>query len=119
MSNLIIKHIKTGVQYKVVGEIKVKVNLDWVDMTLYENNDREQFARNKNNFDGFVNVESEFSQALDSHLESQGCLQINTSERLSLGAKSLLDEAVMLVSKGILKEVSGICSIRTFQEVNK
>tara|TARA_R110000782_G_C14562038_1_gene386306 strand:+ start:94 stop:456 length:363 start_codon:yes stop_codon:yes gene_type:complete len=119
MSNKKIRHIKSNVEYTVNGEIKSKINGEWITMVLYENNNLEKFARHENDFDGFVNVKSEFSEALSSHMESQGCLQIDCSSRLSLGAKALLGEASLLVEKGLLVEISSICNVRTFQEVSK
>jgi hypothetical protein len=113
-----IRHIKSNIEYKLIGSVKAKINGEWVNMVLYQNDALEKFARPDNDFNGFVNVKSDFSNALSLHLESQGCLQIDTTARLSLGAKSLLDEAMFLAEKGLLIEIPSICNVKTFQEVN-
>jgi hypothetical protein len=107
-------HLKTNVIYKLKGTLKAKIDGVWIVMVLYENSALEQFARDENDFDGFAVVEPQFSVNLAAHIREQGCLQIDTSLRLSLAAKSLLDEAVLLVTAGLLVEVSGIHKIRTF-----
>jgi|TARA_R110000851_G_scaffold290908_1_gene445235 hypothetical protein len=109
-----IVHIKSNVIYKVKGTIKAKINGVWGYMILYENDALEQFARKENDFGGFLDVEPEFSVNLGAHIKEQGCLQVDTSARLSLAATTLLDEAISLVKKGVLSEVSGIHKIRTF-----
>ena len=119
MNDKIIKHIKSNTEYKITGVIKVKFLGKWVTMVAYENSLFENFARCEHDFEGFVEVDDKFSDALKSHLEAQGCLQIDTSKRLSLGAKSLLDEAERLTKEKLLVEIAGICNIKTFQEVNK
>ena len=109
-----IVHIKSNVIYKVKGTIKAKTDDAWIVMVLYENNELQQFARDENDFSGFADVEPEFSVNLGAHIKEQGCLQVDTSARLSLAATTLLDEAISLVKRGVLSEVSGIHKIRTF-----
>jgi hypothetical protein len=109
-----IVHVKSNVIYKIKGSLKAKINGVWVNMILYENDALEQFARKENDFGGFLDVEPDFSANLGAHIKEQGCLQIDTSARLSLAAKTLLDEAISLVKLGVLVEVSGIHKIRTF-----
>jgi hypothetical protein len=63
----------------------------------------------------YTPIPKPYSKALGKILEEQGVLQIDTSSRLSLGAKALLDEADALVLSGFLTSVTGIHGIRTFQ----
>ena len=61
-----------------------------------------------------VEEPSPFSSKLKEHLDNQGYLQVDTSSKLSVGAKALLTEAIQLTSKGILVEISGIHKVKTF-----
>jgi hypothetical protein len=108
-----IVHVKSNVIYKIKGVLKAKINGAWVTLN-FENDALEQFAKKENDFDGFLDVEPDFSANLGAHIKEQGCLQIDTSARLSLAAKTLLDEAISLVKAGLLVEISGIHKIRTF-----
>ena len=49
-----IKHIKTRTEYTVIGLGKCKVGSDWKECATYENRKREQFTRERDDFQGFV-----------------------------------------------------------------